>query len=83
MGQGNSTSGGRSSNGNNYSTYPGQRAQMQRNPNYAASTPVAPPPAGAVGSRNADRASTATSTISRPGSYAISRNSTGSNQVFR
>jgi hypothetical protein len=61
--------------------YPGQRNQMQRNPN-TNQQPNAT--ASRVGNGNANANGTATSTISRPGAYGITRNTSSSNmQVYR
>lgn len=63
--------------------YPGQRNQMQRNPNWNTNQqPNAT--ASRVGNGNANANGTATSTISRPGAYGITRNTSSSNmQVYR
>ena len=63
--------------------YPGQRNQMQRNPNWNANQqPNAT--ASRIGNGNANANGSATSTISRPGAYGITRNTSSSNmQVYR
>jgi len=55
-------------------TYPGQRAQMARNPNWQ------PPPSRTETPARAPLAATA---VSGPGAYSISRNPQGPMQVFR
>lgn len=58
-------------------TYPGQRAQMARNPNWQ------PPPSRTETSATGARAPLASTAISEPGAYSISRNPQGSMQVYR
>lgn len=59
-------------------TYPGQRAQMSRNPNWQP--PASRTQTPFVGARPRPPAAMA---ISGPGAYSISRNSQGSTQVYR
>lgn len=59
--------------GNRMSSYPGARPQMQHNPSWR------PPTQASSGNRS----SSGTATINGPGAFSISRNATGSPQLFR
>jgi hypothetical protein len=59
-------------------TYPGQRAQMSRNPNWQP-----PPPPRTETPATGARAPLATTATSEPGAYSISRNHQGPMQVYR
>ncbi len=67
--------------------YPGQRNQMQRNPNRNTNqqpNATASRVGNGNGNGNGNANGTATSTISRPGAYGITRNTSSSNmQVYR
>lgn len=67
------TMGGGNSTQRNSNMYPGSRAQMQRNPNFNSATQTqSRTPGTATASARPPAAST---TISSPGAYSISRNS--------
>lgn len=59
--------------GSRMSSYPGARPQMQHNPSWR------PPNQASSGNRS----SSGTATINGPGAYSISRNATGSPQLYR